>query len=228
MKCIIIGLGTYGRVLVDEMSALGHEVIAADNDASRVERVKDICDAVFQVDACDELALGVLPLKKVDVTIVAIGSDLGASVRVVALLKKLGVKHIYARANDYVHKSILQAFDIEKILIPEERAARSLVRQMDLGVKTDLFRIDDNYCVYKFYVPEKFIGLHANDLHLYETYHLKTIAVKKKEKVHNFIGIEYNTSVVVNTTEDDVILEADDVLVCYGKESDFRKLCRLL
>ena len=114
MKCIIIGLGTYGRVMVDELSALGHEVIAADSDASRVEKVKDICDAAFQIDACDELALGVLPLKKVDVVIVAIGSNLGASVRVVALLKKLGVKSIYARANDYVHKSILQAFDIEK------------------------------------------------------------------------------------------------------------------
>ena len=229
MKCIIIGLGTYGRVMVDELSALGHEVIAADSDASRVERVKDICDAAFQIDACDELALGVLPLKKVDVVIVAIGSNLGASVRVVALLKKLGVKSIYARANDYVHKSILQAFDIEKILIPEERAARSLVRQMDLGVKTDLFRIDDNYCVYKFRIPEKFVGLPANDLHLYEDYHLKIIAVKKKERLQNFLGIEFNASVVVNTTEDeDQPLEPDDVLVCYGKESDFRKLCRLL
>ena len=202
MKCIIIGLGTYGRVMVDELSALGHEVIAADSDASRVEKVKDICDAAFQIDA---------------------------SVRVVALLKKLGVKSIYARANDYVHKSILQAFDIEKILIPEERAARSLVRQMDLGVKTDLFRIDDNYCVYKFRIPEKFVGLPANDLHLYEDYHLKIIAVKKKERLQNFLGIEFNASVVVNTTEDeDQPLEPDDVLVCYGKESDFRKLCRLL
>ena len=224
MKCIIIGLGTYGRVMVDEMSALGHEVIAADSDASRVERVKDICDAAFQIDACDELALAVLPLKKVDVTI---GSNLGASVRVVALLKKLGVKHIYARANDYVHKSILQAFGIEKILIPEERAARSLVRQMDLGVQTDLFRIDDTYCVYKFGIPEKFVGHLVNDLHLYEEYHLKIIAVKKAEKVQNFIGIEYNASVVVNTTEENLPLEPDDVLVCYGKESDFRKLCRL-
>ena len=42
-----------------------------------------------------------------------------------------------------------------------------------------------------------------------------------------FIGIEYNATVVVNTTEDDQPLEPDDVLVCYGKESDFRKLCRL-
>ena len=223
MKCIIIGLGTYGRVLADEMSALGHEVIAADSDASRVERVKDICDAAFQIDACDELALNVLPLKKVDVTIVAIGSNLGASVRVVALLKKLGVEHIYARANDYVHKSILQAFDIEKILIPEERAARSLVRQMELGVKTD-----HTYCVYKFHIPEKFVGLRANELHLYENFRLKIIAIRKSERVLNFTGIEYNNSIVVNTTENDLIMEASDVLVCYGKESDFRKLCRSL
>jgi trk system potassium uptake protein TrkA len=228
MKCIIIGLGTYGRVLADEMSALGHEVIAADSDASRVERVKDICDAAFQIDACDELALNVLPLKKVDVTIVAIGSNLGASVRVVALLKKLGVEHIYARANDYVHKSILQAFDIEKILIPEERAARSLVRQMELGVKTDLFRVDDTYCVYKFHIPEKFVGLRANELHFYENFRLKIIAIRKSERVLNFTGIEYNNSIVVNTTENDLIMEASDVLVCYGKESDFRKLCRSL
>ena len=37
MKCIIIGLGTYGRVMVDELSALGHEVIAADSDARESE-----------------------------------------------------------------------------------------------------------------------------------------------------------------------------------------------
>ena len=96
-------------------------------------------------------------------------------------------------------------------------------------MKTDLFRIDDNYCVYKFRIPEKFVGISANDLHLYEDYHLKIIAVKKKEKLQNFLGIEYNASVVVNTTEEeDMPLEPDDVLVCYGKESDFRKLCRLL
>ena len=228
MKCIVIGLGTYGRVLVDELSALGHEVIAVDNDANHIERVKDICDAVFQIEANDEMALSVLPLKKVDVVIVAIGQDLGASVRVVALLKKLGVKHIYARAVDNVHKNIMQAFNIEKILIPEERAARSLVRQMDLGVKTDLFRVDDKYCVFKFHIPEQLIGTKPNDLHLHEKYNLKIIAVKKMKKVQNFIGIEYNETEVVNTTDDNTPLEANDELVCYGTEADFRKLCRQL
>ena len=228
MKCIIIGLGTYGRVLVDELSALGHEVIAVDNDASRVERVKDMCDAAFQIEATDEIALSVLPLKKVDVVIVAIGQNLGASVRVVALLKKLNVQHIYARAMDYVHKNILQAFSIDKILIPEETAARSLVRQMELGVNIHLFRVDDKYCVFKFPIPEQLIGMSPNDLHLYEEYHLKIIAINKTKKVQNFLGIEYNDPEVVNITNETDPLEPNDELVCYGKESDFRKLCKLL
>ena len=228
MKCIIIGLGTYGRVLVDELSALGHEVVAVDNDENRVERVKDMCDAALQIEATDEVALSLLPLKKVDFVLVAIGQNLGASVRVVALLKKLGVQHILARANDNVHKNILQAFSIDKILIPEERAARSLVREMEMGTKGDLFRIDDKHCVFKFQIPEQLIGMLPNDLHLYEQFHLKVIAIKKAKRVQNFIGVEYNDSEVVNVTQETDPLEANDELVCYGKESDFRKLCKML
>ena len=228
MKCIIIGLGTYGKVLAEDFSALGHEVVAADNDASRVERVKDLCDAVFQIDACDEMALQVLPLKRVDLVIVAIGRNLGASVRVVALLKKLGVKHIYARANDYVHRNILQAFGIEKILIPEEHAARLLVHQMELGLKTEMFRVGDGYCIFKFRIPEKFVGQSPNSLHLYDEFKLKIIAIKKTGKLQNCLGIAYNEAVVAEVVESDSPLENTDELVCYGKESNFRKLWLLL
>lgn len=228
MKCIVIGLGIYGRVLVDELSELGHEVIAADNDTNHVERVKDKCSAAFQIDATDELALSILPLKKVDAVIVAIGENLGASVRVVALLKKMEVQHIYARAVDMVHRNILQAFDIEKILIPEEQAARSLVRQMDLGVKADLFRIDDEYCVFKFKIPAKFIGHTPNELNLDMEFNLKIISIKRAGKAQNCLGIEYNQCTVAKVTETEFPLNENDELVCYGKEADFRKLCRVL
>ena len=67
-----------------------------------------------------------------------------------------------------------------------------------------------------------------NDLHLYEEYHLKIIAINKTQKVQNFLGIEYNDPEVVNITNEADSLEPNDELVCYGKESDFRKLCKLL
>lgn len=41
MKYIIIGLGNYGHVLAEELSALGHEIIGADISESRVDSIKD-------------------------------------------------------------------------------------------------------------------------------------------------------------------------------------------
>lgn len=41
MKYIIIGLGNYGHMLAEELSALGHEVIGADVSASRVDSIKE-------------------------------------------------------------------------------------------------------------------------------------------------------------------------------------------
>ena len=127
MKYIIIGLGNYGHVLAEELSALGHEVIGADISSSRVDGLKDKIATAFVIDATDEQALSVLPLNSVDVVIVAIGENFGASVRVVALLKQKKVKHIFARAIDSVHKAILEAFAIDKVLTPEKDAAREFV-----------------------------------------------------------------------------------------------------
>lgn len=104
MKYLIIGLGHYGATLAMELTAMGHEVVGADGNGLHVDSVKDRMAASFVLDATDEMALSVLPLKSVDAVIVAIGDNFGASVRIVSLLKKLKVKRIYARAVDEVHK----------------------------------------------------------------------------------------------------------------------------
>ena len=77
---------------------MGHEVVGVDGNGLHVDSVKDRMAASFVLDATDEMALSVLPLKSVDAVIVAIGDNFGASVRIVSLLKKLKVKRIYARA----------------------------------------------------------------------------------------------------------------------------------
>ena len=116
MKFLIIGLGIYGSNLALDLASLGHEVIGADNRQSNIEAIKDYISTVYHVDSTEESALSVLPLKNVDLVIVAIGENFGASVKTVALLKKMGVKHIYARAIDKLHESILEGFNIDRIL----------------------------------------------------------------------------------------------------------------
>ena len=105
MRYLIIGLGIYGSNLAIDLTRMGNEVIGADINPSLVESIKDYISTAYIVDSTDETALNMLPLKNVDVVIVAIGENFGASIRTVALLKKMGIKHIYARAIDTIHET---------------------------------------------------------------------------------------------------------------------------
>ena len=217
MKYIIIGLGNYGHVLAEELSALGHEVIGADISAGRVDSLKDKIATAFVIDATDEQALSVLPLNSVDVVIVAIGENFGASIRVVALLKQKKVKRIYARAIDGVHRSVLEAFGLERILTPEEDAARGLVHLLEFGADIETFR-----------VPERFIGYGVNELKLDNEFGLKLLALKRAETLKNCLGISFIEHDVVNELPDNDQIQAGDQLVCYGRYQDFRKFWKAL
>ena len=209
MKYIIIGLGNYGHVLAEELSALGHEVIGADISAGRVDSLKDKIATAFVIDATDEQALSVLPLNSVDVVIVAIGEN-------------------YARAIDGVHRSVLEAFGLERILTPEEDAARGLVHLLEFGADIETFRVDSNYYVMKFTVPERFIGYGVNELKLDNEFGLKLLALKRAETLKNCLGISFIEHDVVNELPDNDQIQAGDQLVCYGRYQDFRKFWKAL
>ncbi|WP_321332570.1 TrkA family potassium uptake protein [uncultured Bacteroides sp.] len=228
MKYIIIGLGNFGYVLAEELSALGHEVIGVDITESRVDTIKDKIATGFVLDATDETSLSVLPLNSVDVVIVTIGENFGASVRVVALLKQKQVKHLYARAIDAVHKAVLEAFGLEMILTPEEDSARNIVQQLDFGTRIEYFRIDSDYYVMMFRVPEKFIDYSVNQLNLNQEFSLKIIGLKRAGKVSNFLGVSITDCHIVNELLEDEKMEKDDELVCYGKYTDFQAFWKAL
>lgn len=130
MKYLIIGLGNFGKTLAEELTDKGHDVIGIDNDEHRVEEVKDRIAVSYIMDATDRTSLNVLPLDEIDCAVVAIGHSMDHSLRVVAALKELSVKKIYARAIDQTHKSILGAMSIQKIFIPESYVARIFAEKM--------------------------------------------------------------------------------------------------
>ena len=124
MKCLIIGLGNFGKTLAEELTDKGHEVIGVDPDGRRIIKKKDRISVAYIMDATERLALKALPLDEMDCAIVSIGQEMDHSLRVVAALKELGMAKIYARAIDPVHQAILGAMNIQKIFIPECYAAR--------------------------------------------------------------------------------------------------------
>lgn len=224
MRYLIIGLGIYGSNLALELTDMGHEVVGADRNASNVEAIKDNISTAYILDSTDETALSVLPLKNVDLVIVAIGEDFGASIRTVAILKKMQIKHIYARAIDTLHESILESFKIDRILKPEQEAAQNLAHELELDSDVEIMRVDSSNAVMRFRVPEIFLGIEYSGLKLDEDYNLRLIAATRKVMRKNILGIEQAADKTLDIQNPGEIVEKDDNLICFGSIKDYRKL----
>ncbi|MEZ3598713.1 MAG: TrkA family potassium uptake protein [Paramuribaculum sp.] len=229
MRYLIIGLGIYGSNLALDLTRMGHEVIGADKNPSLVEGIKDYISTAYIIDSTDESALSVLPLKNVDIVIVAIGESFGASIRTVAILKKLGVPHIFARAIDQLHESILEGFDIERIITPEQRAASDLVNEMGVGGTIESMKIDENNYILKFAAPDFFNGLRYSDLDLSHEYGLQLVAVTRSVVSKNILGLDRPNARLIDVESDpDATVTHGDILVCLGTAKAYRTLFKAI
>ncbi|MEG1650133.1 MAG: NAD-binding protein, partial [Rikenellaceae bacterium] len=172
MKIIIIGLGSYGSVLATELSNLGHQVIGADENEQNIEDVKDKITTSLCLNTTDKMNLALLPITEVDLVVVAIGENFSSSVKTVALLKELKAKQIFARAINQIHKSVLSALGVDKILSPEIESATLTAKIIDFQTVENSFIVDKEHCILKFAVPENIAGIKFKDLELEKIYHI--------------------------------------------------------
>lgn len=226
MRYLIIGLGIYGSNLARDLTNMGHEVIGADRSAMLVDNIKDDISTAYVIDSTDETALSALPLSVVDLVIVAIGENFGANIKTVALLKKLGVKHIYARAADPIHRSILEGLNVDRIITPEQRAARDLALEMALGHRAEVMKVDSESYVICFQLQELFWGLSYSSLNLEKDYGLRLIGASRPEHSRNMLGIGVDTLKPLNVADAATTVEQGDVAIVYGPHKAYTKLIK--
>ena len=224
MKYLIIGLGIYGSNLAIDLTDMGAEVIGADIKASNVDAIKEYVSTAYIVDSTDETSLSVLPLKNIDIAIVAIGENFGASIKSVAMLKKHGVKCIYARAIDPLHQSILEGLHVQRILKPEQRAASDLVSELGLGTSVKSKKIDNERYVARFAAPQFIVGLPYAKLSEEGICGLSLIAASRPTHKTNILGIDKDEPEPIDISNPDIQVEDKDLIVCFGRKNDFLSL----
>lgn len=100
---LVIGMGRFGTAVAQELTELGQEVLAIDENVESVQRIADDVTQVMQGDAQDEAVLGAVGVRNFDCCIVAVGTDMEASILITVMLKDLGAQYIIAKARSTVH-----------------------------------------------------------------------------------------------------------------------------
>ena len=149
---VVIGLGRFGSAVADSLVRMGQEVLAIDEDPALVEKWADDLTHVTQADSTDEQALRQLGVSDFDRAVVAIGTDIEASVLTVLALSEAGVPDIWAKAITRKHGAILERVGAHHVIYPEYSMGERVAHMLTGGMM-DYIEFDDDFSIARTLAP---------------------------------------------------------------------------
>ena len=166
----VIGLGRFGTALALELMAHGTEVLGIDDRADAVQALNG--------DATRPELIEQLGLAEFDRVVVAISSDVTASILVTSQLLRVGVKEVWAKAVDERHALILDQLGVTHVVRPEADMGRR-VAHMVRGALEDFIEVEPGYAAARLEVPASFAAVPLRELGLQVKHGVGIGAVKR-------------------------------------------------
>lgn len=214
----VIGMGRFGTALATTLFDLGHEVLAVDINAEKVDEIADhvtqaVCANVIEPGVIAELAL-----KDYDAAVVAIGSNLSDSILAAMMLKESGSSYVIAKAQDENHRKVLQKVGADQVIIPEFDAGAKMAARLVSDNVFDVIDISPDYSIADVVIPGKWRGKTLIQLDLRRNYGVNVIAVKSRE----------TGSITTISPRPDYVFSNNDILVVIGENNNINAINNII
>jgi trk system potassium uptake protein len=220
MKYIIIGLGHFGASLGNKLTALGHEVIGVDPEMSKVEACKGTMTHTVCMIPSDPDSVSSLPIKEADAVIVCIGVNEGANILATAMMRQMKAKHLIVRAISPLHRTVLEAMQVDEIVYLEEETAHRWAKKLNVSGVMDAYELSGDFNIVEALVPKRCIGMTLEQTDLRNKYNVSVLTTIKMVEQKNIIGINRKIKQVQELATAKTLLEDNDILVVYGRLKD--------
>ena len=188
---IVIGLGRFGQTLARQLCALGAEVLAIDKRGDLVQQVADDVTHAVVGDGQDKEVLRALGARNFDCAIIAIGSNLAASVLTAMNLKELGVPYIICKAHDETHRKVLEKLGVDRVVIPEQENAQRLARSLNSHNVLEYIELSPDYGILEIPAPKSWIGKTIKELNVRAKLGVNIIAVENDKETNVSPSADY-------------------------------------
>jgi trk system potassium uptake protein TrkA len=181
----VIGLGRFGRALALELMAGGTEVLGIDADEEIVLSLGSELTHVVAADSTKAEALQQLAIDEFDRVVVAIGSNLEASILTCSVLLGMKIPVIWAKAVTDQHGLILEQLGVHHVIYPEADMGRR-VAHLVRGAALDYIEIEKGYAIVKSSPPARLHGTPLGQTGLRKEFGVTIAAYKKPgQEWHN-------------------------------------------
>ena len=194
----MIGLGRFGSAAAEGLVALGQEVIGVDASDARVQHHMNLLGQVVQANGADLDAMRQVGAGDVGTALIAMGSDIEASILAASVMLEIGVPRVWAKAVTSRHGAILERIGAHRVIYPErdmgDRVAHALV-----GRALDFVMLDPRFAMAETTVPPSVSGKGLAEAGIRSRHDVTVVCVKKPVassgfKSHFTVGRKSNVS----------------------------------
>jgi trk system potassium uptake protein TrkA len=210
---VVIGLGRFGRALALELVDEHTEVLGIDEDAELVQQLSGSLTHVVRADSTKEDVLRQLAVHEFNRAVVAIGTDLEASILTASLLVSFGIEDVWAKAISEAHGRILTQIGVHHVVYPEHDMGQR-VAHLVRGRMLDYIEFEDDFAMVKTDPPTDVVGKRLADSTVRSRYGVTVVAIKRPGE-----GFTYATA--------DTVVRADDTIIVAGRTRQTERFSEL-
>lgn len=210
----IIGLGRFGFSLAETLSENGQEVLALDNNESKIKQIQDKVHQAFVAKQLDKDTLEQAGIQNCGTVIVCIGEQVEASILTTLNVIELGVPRVIAKAISTEHGKVLQKIGAEVVYPEKDRAVR-LANALTMPRALDYIDLSGQYAISEIRLTERLHGKSIMELEFRKKFHLNIIAIVRENET------------IVEITPD-LKLNTNDLIAVIGKKVNIIKFERFI
>ncbi|MBD0317204.1 MAG: TrkA family potassium uptake protein [Thermoleophilia bacterium] len=175
---LVIGLGRFGGALAADLVAHDHEVLGVDVDAKLVQSFARTLTHVVQADSTDIEAMRQLGAADFATAVVAIGTDLEASILTTSVLVDLKARRIVAKAISESHGKILERIGADRVIFPERDMGVRVARSLAGRDVIDYMELDPGFVLLETRAPPELVGKTLAEAQVRKRFGLTVVSIK--------------------------------------------------
>lgn len=204
----IIGAGRFGMALAESLTNAGGEVLLIDRQRPAMQNASEFATAI-QGDATQPHVLEEAGFGECDVVVVAIGSNIEASMMATANCKELGIPNVIAKASSELHGKILRRIGADNVVYPDRDSAHRLARSIANHNAVDFLQVSEGYSIAEIDVPDAVKGKTLAEADLRKKTGVTVLCIRRN------VSGKPTRSVVIPQASDTLL--ADDKLIVFGE-----------
>lgn len=197
---VVIGLGRFGTSLALELVKRDIDVLGIDRNSRIVQSLAGSLTQVVAADSTDAEAMEQLGVQEFSRAVVAIGTELEASILTASLLIDLGITDIWAKATSREHGKILTRIGVPHVVLPEHDMGER-VAHLVTGRMLDYIQFEDDFAMVKTLAPAFAVGRPLGESGIRAKYGVTVVCIKRRGEDFTY------------ATQDTVVRPGDTLIV---------------